>query len=105
MSKYIQIITTVAKKKEAQKIINILLTEKLIACGQIIGPIESYYRWQGKLEANKEYLCLLKSREDKLDLIKEKIEANHSYDLPEIIVTPIIAGGSKYLAWLEKETT
>lgn len=100
MSKYIQISTTASSKKEAQKIAKALLGKKLAACAQIIGPVESIYKWHGKTEKAKEYLLLIKSRIDRGDAIIMQIKSLNSYEIPEIIVTEIIDGSRDYLKWI-----
>ncbi|MEI7589906.1 MAG: divalent-cation tolerance protein CutA [Deltaproteobacteria bacterium] len=104
MTHYIMIITTVATKQEAQKIAQILLTEKLAACVQIIGPIESAYCWDGENINDTEWLCQIKSKMSLFEQISECIKSNHSYKIPEIIALPIIAGSREYFDWLDKET-
>ena len=103
MNKYIQIITTTSNKEEADKIANVLVEKKLAACVQILGPIKSIYKWKGKIEKANEFLCLIKSKAIKEKEIISMIKSLHSYEIPEIIVTPIIGGNEDYLKWIEKE--
>ena len=103
MVKYVQILTAVSSKKEAQRIANLLIENNLAACVQILGPIESVYKWKGKKEKAKEFLCLIKSLNSKSKLIIKEIKSLHSYEVPEIIVTPIIGGNPDYFKWMEKE--
>lgn len=100
---YIQISTTVAKRSDAEKIAKTLLDKKLSACTQIIGPIMSIYRWKGKLEKSKEWICVLKTKKNKYRKIEEVIKGVHPYELPEIIATPIVEGSREYLGWVRKE--
>jgi len=103
MVKYVQILTAVSSKKEAQRIANLLIENNLAACVQILGPIESVYKWKGKKEKAEEFLCLIKSLNSKSKLIIKEIKSLHSYEVPEIIVTPIIGGNPDYFKWMEKE--
>jgi len=103
MIKYVQILTAVSDKKEAQRITNLLIEKNLAACVQILGPIESVYKWKGKKKKAKEFLCFIKSLNNKSKLIIKKIKSLHSYEIPEIIVTPIIGGNPDYFKWMEKE--
>jgi periplasmic divalent cation tolerance protein len=103
MNNYIQITTTTSSKEEANKIANALIKKKLAACVQILGPIESIYRWKGKIEKANEFLCLIKSKSTKEGEIVSAIKSLHSYEIPEVIVTPIIGGNEDYLKWIEKE--
>lgn len=59
---FIQISTTVAKKSDAEKIADVLSRKKLSACAHIIGPITSMYRWKGKFEKSREWLCVIKTK-------------------------------------------
>ncbi len=102
-AKYIQISTTVAKRSDAERIAKILSDKKLSACTQIIGPITSVYRWRGKIEKSKEWLCVTKTKKSKYRKIEKAIKDIHPYELPEIIATPIIAGSQEYLRWIQKE--
>ena len=101
--KYIQISTTVLKKSDAEKIAKILSEKKLSVCTQIVGPIMSVYKWKGKLEKSKEWLCLIKTKITLYKKIEKTIKNIHPYKLPEIIVIPIIKGSQEYLEWIDKE--
>ena len=70
---------------------------------QISGPIESIYHWKGKMETSREWLLLIKTREDLFKKIKSSIKKLHSYETPEIIAVPIIKGSKEYLNWLDDE--
>lgn len=102
--KYIQVSTTTAAESDAESIANALLDHKLAACVQIVGPIQSRYRWQGALEQSEEWLCLVKTREDLYQQVEDAIKNAHPYDVPEVIALPIIAGSVEYLQWLGDET-
>ena len=64
MTDYIQVMTTVENKSDAEKIAKYLVEERIAACVQILGPLQSFFYWQGKLDRADEYLCLIKSRDD-----------------------------------------
>lgn len=100
---YIQISTTLAKRSDAERLTNILSEKNLSACTQIIGPIKSVYKWKGKLETSKEWLCLIKTKSSRYKSIEKAIKEIHPYELPEIIATPIIKGSQEYLGWIKKE--
>jgi len=101
MRKYLQITTTTRTKKEAQEISRVLVEKHLAACVQVLGPITSTYRWKGKIEVAKEWLCLIKSKKNLFRKVEKTIKEIHSYEVPEIIATPVIGGSKDYLAWLE----
>ena len=81
-----------------------LVSEKLAACVNQIGPMLSTYAWQGEIQQDTEYLLVIKARQSDLDLLQQRIEALHTYDLPEILALPIVAGSEKYLNWLGQST-
>jgi periplasmic divalent cation tolerance protein len=92
--------TTTANRADARRIARALVDRHLAACVQIVGPIESTYRWQGKVETAREWLCLIKTTQARYRELTAAVEALHPYDTPEIIVLPIVAGSRRYLDWL-----
>ena len=102
---YIIVLVTTATKEEAEKIVQHLLNAKLIACGNIVGPVTSFFRWSGKVERAEEYLALMKSRKDLFAKLSEAVKALHSYEVPEILALPVVEGSKAYLDWLERYLT
>ena len=103
MTEYIQVLTTVEQRVDAEKIAKYLVEKHIAACVQIIGPLTSYFHWQGRMDTAQEYLCLIKSRNDLFPEIEAAIKSMHPYDVPEIIATPVTNGGKDYLNWLASE--
>lgn len=99
---FIQVMTTVETKEQAQTIARHLVEEKLAACAQITGIIESTYRWKGKVENAEEWLCLIKTRKALFPQVEAAIKKLHSYETPEIIAVPIINGSKEYLKWIDE---
>jgi periplasmic divalent cation tolerance protein len=99
---HLQVATTAGSEAEAAAIATGLVEMRLAACVQVIGPIASTYRWQGEVEAAREWQCLAKTTADRYDEIAETIRMLHSYDEPEIIATAIVAGSPGYLAWIDE---
>ena len=100
---YIQVITTTENKKDAEKIASVLVEKRLAGCVQILGPITSTYHWKSSVETAKEWLCLIKSKKNFYEEIEKTIKEIHSYETPEIIATPVVAGSRDYLEWLSDE--
>ncbi len=98
---YIIVLLTTSSKKEAEKIADTLLAEKLIACANIIGPVHSLFWWQGKIDKAAEHLLLMKTCIDRFEKLSERVKALHSYQIPEIIAMPIVEGFKPYMEWLE----
>lgn len=103
MKAYIQVSTTTETKEQAEIIARRLVELKIAACVQITGPIESTYRWKGKVETAQEWLCLIKTRDNLFDKVQDAIQKLHSYETPEIIAVPIVKGSKEYLRWLNDE--
>jgi periplasmic divalent cation tolerance protein len=99
---YIVIFITTANKKEAGKIAACLVREKLAACVNIADKIESIFWWQGKVDKTKETLLIIKAQRKKLTKIIKRVEAMHSYQIPEIIALPVISGNKNYLRWIDE---
>lgn len=99
---YIQVMTATETKEQAQVIARRLVEEKLAACVQITGAVESIYCWQGKMETAGEYLCLIKTCEDLFSEVAETIKKHHTYEVPEIIAVPIIGASDVYIRWLSE---
>jgi len=93
----------VNRRKEAEKIADVLVKEKLAACAQVLGPTQSIYKWKGKMQNQKEWLCLIKTSSGKYKKIEGKIKSLHSYEVPEIIVFEIKNGNKEYLNWISKQ--
>ncbi|MEN6459141.1 MAG: divalent-cation tolerance protein CutA [Thermoguttaceae bacterium] len=102
---HIQVVTTVERREDAERIGRTLVERRLAACVQIVGPITSLYRWQGKIEMAQEWQCVAKTRRDWYDAVEQAIRKLHSYEVPEILALPILDGGADYLAWLDAQVT
>jgi len=100
---YIQAITTIDTKEDAERIASALLDRRIAACVQLVGPIRSFYRWKGRKETAEEWICFIKSRMDLYEQLEKAIKEMHTYETPEVIAIPIVIGSRKYLEWLEAE--
>jgi len=103
MTEAIQVATTTGNQEDARRIADALIDRRLAACVQISGPIESRYRWQGKIECDEEWLLTAKSRLNFYQRVETTIRELHPYDEPEILATPVVAGSEGYLRWLDAE--
>jgi periplasmic divalent cation tolerance protein len=100
-NEHIIVMVTTASKGEAETIAQRLLEAKLIACANILGPVSSRFLWSGKIDKVEEYLVFMKSRRDLFEKLSESVKALHSYEVPEIIAFPVVAGSKAYLDWLD----
>jgi len=103
MAEHLQVLTTVGSEEEAREIALLLVDRRLAACVQVVGPIVSRYRWQGAVEEAEEWQCLAKTEAARYPEIEAAIREVHSYEEPEIVATPIVAGSTAYLRWVSAE--
>jgi periplasmic divalent cation tolerance protein len=99
-----QVTVTCGSEDEAGRIAGLLLDAHLAACVQVVGPVTSRYWWEGAVETATEWLCLAKTRAALVDDIVTAVRGAHSYDVPEIVATPITGGSADYLAWVASST-
>jgi periplasmic divalent cation tolerance protein len=77
---------------------------RLAACGQLLGPMTSTFRWEGEVQEAQEWLGLLKTTAGRLDALVEFLAGAHGYELPEVLATPVAGGLRGYLDWVAAET-
>lgn len=94
------LISTASSFAEANSIASELVSRRLAACINILGPISSVYHWQGEVERSEEFLLLIKSTETKFLSIQETIRELHSYEVPELLSFTVEAGLESYLDWI-----
>ena len=99
-SQYGVVLVTTSSSEAAESMARALLTEKLAACVNIV-PVDSFYTWQGKINSDREWQLIIKTDLARFVALEAKIKTLHSYEVPEIIALPIIAGSESYLNWLE----
>lgn len=90
--------------KAAPTLARQLVQERLAACCNMLGQVESVYWWQGELTQDSETLLVFKTADDRLDALMYRLAEIHPYDVPEILAFDAIAGFNPYLEWLERET-
>ncbi|MDM8335090.1 divalent-cation tolerance protein CutA [Wolbachia pipientis] len=100
MSGLVLVYTTFSNLKEAKAISEELLSEKLIVCVNIFPEVNSLYLWEGEINNSCEVAAIMKSRNDQVDKIIEKIEATHSYDQPAIVVVPMEKANESFTNWV-----
>jgi len=101
MTEPLVVLITAGSQDEAERIAQALVSEKLAACVNVVPGVTSIYHWQGQVQRDQEWLLLAKSRRGVLDRLVERVQALHSYDLPEIIALPLAGGSEPYLRWLD----
>lgn len=104
MSSHVIISSTTDSEAGARDLAAKAVEAELGACAQIVGPITSVYRWEGQVRTDTEWRVEIKTAADRAEPLIALLKANHGYDVPEIIATPIEGGSADYLAWLTSET-
>jgi periplasmic divalent cation tolerance protein len=101
---YLQVQTTTDSRAEAIALGRAAVEARLAACAQVAGPVASTYWWEGGIERAEEWLVLLKLPAGRFSELSAFLTERHSYDEPEIVALPIVAGSASYLSWLREET-
>lgn len=99
------VLVTCGTLEEAEHLAETIVNERLAACVNVIAagaPVRSFYIWKGSLQKDGEYLLVIKTVPEKLDLLEKRIQSLHSYTVPEFIALPVIGGSAAYLSWLEE---
>ncbi|HEY4684002.1 MAG TPA: divalent-cation tolerance protein CutA [Candidatus Acidoferrales bacterium] len=103
MTDKVVVLVTCGKAAEAHRIARALVEGRLAACvNELAGRVRSVYRWKGKVETAAEYVLLIKTSRKLLAALRAEVERLHSYDVPEVVALPILAGSPQYLRWLEE---
>ena len=101
---YLQVQTTTDSRAEAMELSRAAVEARLAACAQVAGPVVSTFWWEGDLERAEEWLLMLKLPAARYQELADFLTQRHSYDEPEIVATPIVAGAATFLTWIEEET-
>ena len=94
------VLMTAASAEEATRIADTLVNHHLAACVQILPEMQSIYLWKGEVQNEREVLLIAKSTTANFSALDREVRAIHSYETPEIIALPIVAGSEGYLKWL-----
>lgn len=90
-------------EEEAGKLARALVEARVAACVTIVPGARSIYRWQGAIESSAEWLLLIKSSRELFEQLRITLEKEHSYEVPEVLAVPVVAGAPNYLNWLEAQ--
>jgi len=99
---HLLVFITTGSVEEGERIARTLVQERLAACVNIVPAITSIYRWQGEVHTDSEVLLIAKSRQGLFDYLAARVKELHSYQVPEIIALPIVAGSPAYLSWIDE---
>ena len=105
MQEFIVVYVTAGSPAEGDRLARALVDERLAACVNRLGPVQSVYRWEGKIEQSEEQLLIIKTQRRLFAALEKRVRELHSYSVPEIVALPIIEGSQDYLRWLGDQTT
>src|SRR5881392_3423980 len=97
--------STFPSPEKAAEVVRTLVSEQLAACGNLVGPIRSIYRWNGEVQDEPETLAILKTTRETFEAMRARLVELHPYEVAEVIALPVEAGHAPYLAWVAAETT
>ncbi len=100
----VMIYVTAGEAVEAVEIGRVLVEERLVACANVIPGVRSIYRWEGIVRDEGEVVLIAKTTESRAEAATVRIKALHSYDLPCVVVVPLIGGNADFLQWIAGET-
>ena len=103
LGRAVLILSTAPNRAEAAAIAETLVAERLAACVQL-SPVESWYRWEGKVEQAAEIRLHIKTSESLAERVERRVAEMHSYSVPELVRIPIAGGSASYLDWIEAST-
>ena len=105
MEQFRIVLTTASSRDEAKRISKALVEGQLAACVNLVGGVESIYRWQGEVEEAAEVLLLIKTNVEKLEALETAVRRLHSYEVPEFLIFEVNGGSAAYLKWLDDSLT
>lgn len=89
----------------ARRIARALVEERLAACVNLVPGVRSIYRWEGAVQEEGEVWLVMKTHAERVDELVARVRALHSYEVPEVIALPVVAGSEPYLRWVREETS
>ncbi|HEQ79259.1 MAG TPA: divalent-cation tolerance protein CutA [Euryarchaeota archaeon] len=98
------VFSTFPDAETAEKIGRLLVEEGLAACVTVTGQCRSIYKWKNEVQDHKEVLAIIKTHNDRLEEMLEKLHQHHPYDVPESLVVKAGCGFEKYYQWIEEVT-
>ena len=100
MSDLIEVTTTCGCQESARELAHKLVAARLAACVQINGPIESVFHWEGEVRSDQEWVCTIKSLKPLAERLIDFISKNHTYEVPQILIQPVMISSPDYEQWL-----
>jgi periplasmic divalent cation tolerance protein len=102
---HLVVLSTFDSPDRAAEVARTLVSERLAACVNLVGPVRSIYRWEGTLRDDSETLAIIKTTSERFEAMRSRLVELHPYQVPEVVALPVDAGHAPYLAWVTGETT
>jgi periplasmic divalent cation tolerance protein len=103
MTEKIVVLSNCGSEEEARRVARALVEARVAACVNILPGIQSIYRWQGAIQEDSEWMLVIKSTRSMFDRLSVELRKAHSYQVPEVLAIPVIAGDQDYLDWMDRE--
>jgi periplasmic divalent cation tolerance protein len=103
-AEYVVVLITLPSDADGQSFARALVDERLAACVNLLAPMESVYRWEGRVESETERQVIVKTSRERLAALWDRVRELHPYEVPEFIVLPIADGNEAYLRWIGEST-
>ncbi|MBI3289211.1 MAG: divalent-cation tolerance protein CutA [Elusimicrobia bacterium] len=100
MASAFRVVLVTAPRAKADALAQGIVRARLAACVNVVAGVVSHYRWKGRVRRDRESLLVIKTRAAALARLEAWLDANHPYEVPEMIALPIVAGSKPYLSWL-----
>lgn len=97
---YVIVLTTMPGDADAEALARTLVGEQLAACVNVLPPMTSIYRWEGRIEEASERQVVIKTSRARVSALRDRLQELHPYDVPEFVVLAIVGGGEAYLKWI-----
>ncbi|MDH5758748.1 MAG: divalent-cation tolerance protein CutA [Gemmatimonadota bacterium] len=103
-ARVVAVLVTAPGREEAETLACALVEGRLAACVSLVPSITSVYRWEGEVRREEEVLLVIKTTDECVPALCDRVHELHPYDVPEVVALPVTAGSERYLAWVAGET-
>ena len=100
-SSFVIVLTTFPADQDPTPLATALVDERLAACVNVLPPMRSIYRWEGKVEDAVEHQLVIKTRGERVEAVKARLATLHPYEVPEVLIISVAGGAEAYLAWIQ----